>query len=373
MLLTPLSAQAAFGQESSANVQTVVDNDLFVAPRTSAMAGAYAPFATNLDAIMQNPAGIGGYPAKGPSTFVRQLHFPYGGVALNENSQALRNDFSKQGGANDSEIGSAIIDAYAGKRQFARASIVPNVVLSRLMILPILDQQIAAVPTGAGTDDVSVLYRGTYGIGAGLSVSDPAGNLTLGVFGSSLSVQQVKGNVLYSSVINAEERSTAIKDISTSYSGSRTNAGLTYKFGKTGITMISVAVRDLGKSRLDAKSGQDQLTFEDDWSLAFGIKPKLGKSMTLNYAMQVDSITNDELSIVEKLKTGIEFLYGDNPERPLAGLRAGYNYSGLCGGLDINLGLIGLQAASCTQDIGVGNARVVERRNEISIMIELVE
>ena len=36
-----------------------------------------------LDAVMQNPAGIGGYLTKPSETFVRQLHFPYSGVALN--------------------------------------------------------------------------------------------------------------------------------------------------------------------------------------------------------------------------------------------------------------------------------------------------
>jgi hypothetical protein len=369
-----LGAGVGFAQESSTNqAHTVVDRSPFISPRTSAMAGAYAPFATNLDAAFQNPAGIGGYAEKAAG-FVRQLHFPYAGVTVNDSTQAMNSDFSSQGGADDADIGRTIIDAYGGKRQFARASIVPNIILSRLMILPILDQQIAAIPLGSGTDQVDMHYRGSYGIGGGFSVSDPRGALTLGVFASNLSIQEVKGTALYSSVINAEERNAAIGDITSKYSGKRVNAGLTWKLGKNGVTMFSLVARDLGHSKFDLTSGNgEELKFDEDWSLAFGTSPKIGKSMALKYVLQADLISNHDLAIIEKLKTGIEFLYGSNLDRPLAGVRAGYNYSGLSMGFDINLGLIGLQLASYTEDIGAGNSRVVERRNEISLMIELVE
>jgi hypothetical protein len=368
-------AGVASAQDSSTSeVETVVDRSPFISPRASAMAGAYSPFATNLDAAFQNPAGIGGYLEKSPGSFVRQLNFPYAGITVNDSTRALNSDFSSQGGADDAEIGRTIIDAYGGKRQFARASIVPNIVLSRLMLLPILDQQIAAIPQGSGTDEVKMHYRGSYGIGGGFSVSDPRGALTLGVFASSLSVQEVKGTALYSSVINADERNAAIGDITSKFSGKRVNAGLTYKLGKNGVTMFSLVARDLGHSQFNRTSGNgEELKFDEDWSLAFGASPRIGKSMALKYVLQADLISNHDLAIVEKLKTGIEFLYGSDLDRPLVGVRAGYNYSGLSTGFDLNLGMIGLQLASYAEDIGTGNSRVVERRNEISLMIELVE
>jgi hypothetical protein len=354
---------------------TIVDDTPVMSPRTSGAGGAYANFASGVDAAFANPAGIGGLAEKNKPGVVRQLHFPYVGLGVNQNTQNLNSDFSDQGGERDSSIGRAIIDAHAGARQYARASFFPNIGFSRIMIGPILDQQIAAVPLGDGSDLVNTHFRSQAGLGAGMSFTDPKGTLYLGVFTAKLSILEVKGDLVYSEMINSETRTDAIKDKTEKYSGERSTMGLLWKISKKDAApSLSIVVHDLGNSRLENQNADEEaLKFREAWTIGFGVSPKVTNDLWFRAALQSDDTTNRHQSVSEKVKFGMEFLYGDSPDHALFGLRAGYKLAGATFGADLNLGLINVQFSNYAEDVGANNTTVIERRSEVVGIIELAE
>jgi len=355
--------------------ETKVDDTPVMSPRTSGAGGAYANFASGVDAAFANPAGIGGLSDKAKPGVVRQLHFPYVGIGANQHTQNLNSDFSDQGGERDSSIGRAIIDAHAGSRQFARASFFPNIGFSRIMIGPIVDQQIAAVPLGDESDLVNTHYRSQAGFGAGMSFADPKGTLYLGVFTARLSVLEVKGDLVYSEMINSETRSTAINDKTEKYSGDRSTMGLLWKISKKDAApSLAIVVHDLSNSQLANKDpSKDNLKFREAWTIGFGVSPKITNDLWFRAALQSDDTTNRHQSVSEKVRFGMEFLYGDTPDHALFGLRAGYKLAGATFGADLNLGLINVQFSNYAEDVGANNTSVIERRSEVVGIIELAE
>src|SRR5690606_16108927 len=125
-----------------------------------AMGGAIAPFADDLDALYHNPAGIGGRRwGKRKVPWVRKLYFPAAYSTSNKNATKLNQDFRDQEGARSRTVGEAIIDAHAGKRQYARVGGALGLVLGRTAVMPFYDSQIAAVSHGDGTNLIDTLYR----------------------------------------------------------------------------------------------------------------------------------------------------------------------------------------------------------------------
>ena len=54
-------------------------------------------------------------------------------------------------------------------------------------------------------------------------------------------------------------------------------------------------------------------------------------------------------------------------------LRSGYNSAGLSYGCGINLGILGINASSFAEDVGVNNKRVVERRFVVNFAVNVAD
>ena len=82
---------------------------------------------------------------------------------------------------------------------------------------------------------------------------------------------------------------------------------------------------------------------------------------------------NAEISVSKKWRIGMELTLGGFGSEGWLGLRAGYNPTGVSGGININLGLLQFEFASTVQDIGLGNYIVPERRNLAVISVNARE
>lgn len=371
--LAPSQLGAQTIEPTAAEAQTVVDDSPFATARAAAMGGAISPLADGPGAYYYNPAGIGWVQDRKSQSLVRQLHFPYVGVSFNENSRNLYDDFEEEGARSDPIIGSAVVDAHAGKRQYARVSLLPNVVLGRLMVGGLVDQQLAAVPTG--TDGViDTRYVQSSGVVFGTSASDPKGRLSLGVSSGMISRTDVKGNFLYTDMADTATRKQVLADSTEKYSGTPINAGLVWRLSPKGNPSISVAMRDLGGTTYSNSSADgEDLVIKEDMTIGFGLSPNLGKWGQLNLALEGGRLSDGEVAINKKTRVGLELTLGGKGSAALLALRSGYNYAGASYGASINLGLLGMQYSNHAEDIGIGNRRVIERRSTAIFTVNVAE
>ena len=89
--------------------------------------------------------------------------------------------------------------------------------------------------------------------------------------------------------------------------------------------------------------------------------------------MQADDLENDSKNINKKYRFGTEVLMGEGGARSGLGFRAGYNSAGVAAGLQLNVGLFGLQASTYAEDVGTNNRVVIDRRQEIVLKINVTE
>ena len=346
---------------------TYIDVAPVASARAMGMGGAISPIADDLDGVYYNPAGIGGFgwdsSAKPPT--LRKLYFPYVAVAANSNASKLNSDFGKEDGARNASIGSAIVDANAGSRQYGRASFGLGAIFKRTAIVPFHDQQMAAVGQGNGTDLVDLRYRTTSGVAWGTSFSNPAADsLSFGIGGQYNSIEQIEGQFAYLDLVNQEERAKAVKDRTYKFSGTAMHAGMLWRFSKDSAPTLAVVARNAGNTRYSAaKPDYDDLVMKEDLTVGFAMSPKIGKATLLNWVLEANRISDTNVTLRKKLKTGLEMLIGSGPgSYATFGLRAGYNHAGGSAGISANLGIITLEAASQAEDIGLENSRVIERR-----------
>lgn len=374
--LAPWTVLAQSVDEDERDQQTVLDSDPVLSTRGAGMGHALAPHADGNDAAFYNPAGIGGlHLGKEPKHRVRQFYFLYGGAAINENSQELNQEMRTKGAANDAAIGQAVIDANAGKRQYARVSLFPNLGYSRFMIGPIIDSQMAAVPIGDNTDLVDVHYRERTGIGMGFSVTDPKERLYLGVFATHLSIKDVRGEFLYTDMIDKTARQEAIKDETNKYSGIATNVGMLWRIAKEGAPTLAIVARDVGGTSYQKTSGDAEggLDIPQDLTFGLGLSPALGKIGYFNFSVEGAHLTAKETAVEKKWRSGMEFNFGDRGIKSFFGLRCGGSDAGASFGTHLNLGILGAQYANFAEDIGVDNKRMIERRQAFIVSVNLAE
>ena len=377
-------AQASSDGEDPLKVQTVLDPSPFVSVRAAAMGGALSTLADGVHAPYYNPAGIGGlhWERQRPPR-VRQVHFPYVGSGLNKNTQEINQSFQEAGGASDRAVGNAIVEANAGKRQYARASSLFTLGISRTLLMVYNDLQFSAFKSSEASDDGSIKahYRSVSGGGFGFSVVDRKERFYMGMFQSSDSRKEFKGNFEYLDVVNVGDRTKTLQESSFQSSKKLTNMWMLWILAKTGRPAVAVVVRDydsthilskdekseiVGKSEDELTEAEiamkEQLTIRQDVTIGFSVSPRIGKRSSMNFLVEAQNIQNQQIAINKKYRAAWELNLGGFGSEALFGLRAGVSVAGGSAGMSFNFGLLQFEAAVQSIDLGIGNEIVPEQR-----------
>ena len=366
----------ALCDSSSTQASTVLDPSPFSTCRAAGLGGALSTLANDVDAIYYNPAGIGATGLSGKrndNSMVKAMYFPFAAVSLNQNAGAVRSEFNAQQAQNDASAGAAIIDANAGKRQFARASIMPfGLVMGRAAVVPVIDHQLAAVPVGDGTGDVNLRYRTFSGLLFGASAADTSNKFSLGVSQAYGTIEETSGAFSYVDMVDSYQRKKILKNNRATYAAKSINAGFTLRMPKGANPAFSLVARNMGNTRNTAKANADEpLVYDEDLTMGFSISPELGHFGRLNFIVEGGYLTQKQMAARKKLRGGVELLLGGDTGKSLFGIRAGGTDAGWSAGLHLNLGLIGVEVESHAIDIGANNNRLIERRNSGIVYIDL--
>ena len=357
---------------SESEVKTVLDDAPFVSVRAAGMGGALSTLADGIHAPFYNPAGIGGiHWGRRKAPIVRQLHFPYLGFAANENATELNREFKANEDSTNRIIGKAIVDANAGKRQYARASGLVSLVVSRLTFLQYQDSQIAAFRKSDETDgEISAAIRNQSGTGFGFSISDSKETLYLGAFSSFNYRRVFSGDFNYDQLVRQEERKAFFVPKQKKYTGMSSNAGMIWVMGNYGRPSLALVSKNLGGALYHYEGDSalvtpEEKTIEDkeNITLGFSLSPKVGKHGAFNFIIEGQHLMEKEIALNKKFRTAVELNLGGFGSEALFGVRAGYNLAGASLGFSLNLDLVQFEFASLAEDIGIDNRHVVERRN----------
>ena len=371
----PVHAHAAEAEPIDPEAQTILSNDLWISTRGEAMSGALTGLADGTDAPLYNPAGIGGLHQTDKGPFIRQLHFPLFGASANDNAIDLNNEFNKAGAVGSATVAKALVDANAGKRQFGRLSVLPNIVLSRMMLSYVFDTQFAAVSQGAETDQIGLRFRQVSGPGVGISASDSKGRFYLGLFAASVKRDEAYTVVDYATIADPDTRKKSLKESTHSYHGNPGSAGFIWVMSQEARPALSLAARDVGGTQYTSQDPEvASLRVHQNFALAFSTSPQLGKWGYLNFAVEADRFHEADVTIDKKLRAGLELSFGHAyGNRSAVALRSGYSAAGAAFGLLVNIGLIGIQCSDQAVDVGAGNKRLIERRKSAIFSINVAE
>jgi hypothetical protein len=364
--------ETAATDDADAPTLTLIDETPLASPRAAAMGGALVTTADDLDATFANPAGIGGLNWKEKSVpWARKLYFPYVSVAANQNSAGLYHEYREQQGQSDSAVGRAIANTHEGERQYGRTNLALGLVFGRTIVVPFQDMQLAATKHAGDADAIDVRYRSMSGIGYGFSAQDPEGRISLGYFGYTATRKETEGEFAYQDFIDKAERSSAIADNSTTYTGVGHNVGGIFRLAKTAKPTLGLALKNAGDTTF--KGGGDALVLKQDLSAGFSLTPMLGKIAHLHVVLEADRLLDDAVAFTKKYRFGTELALGGFGSYATLALRGGYNDAGPSGGVMLNLGLLGLEASTYGVDLGSGNEKVIERRYMGSVVINVAE
>lgn len=363
-----MAQEETTSDEPTVQEKTVLHENLYTSARAAGMGGALGAIADGMDAAYYNPAGIGGLHRgkKSSKKEFRFLGFPYTGVAVNQNSVALNGEFSNQTSTGNVPLTSlAVLEANAGKRQYARASMVPGVIYSRFMVASIYDFQVAAVPEAGGTGIIKTKQQVSSGVGVGFSATDPGGRLYIGAFAASLNRSITEGDFTFGDFVDPIQRKETLSQNKKKYSGVTSNVGLLWRISKKGNSSIGIVSRNSGGTVYSpADSSNDPIEIEENLVLSFSVAPRLGKWGYFAFVLEAEKLTDPETTIGKKIKSGMEFTLGSLFGSESAfGIRLGGNSAGASGGIHANVGLIGLQVASYAEDIGTDNKAIIDRRH----------
>lgn len=353
---------------------TTLSEDPLLSTRAAGMGGALTTTADDIDAAVMNPAGIGGFgwnKAKPP--FLRKLYFPLASASLNQNSRDLNQEFHQEGGSGDAAVGKAIVDANAGKRQYARASTLAGLVGGRTLVAPFTDQQIAAVSRGQDSGLIDAHYRSLSGVAYGFSATDPQERLALGYSGFLVNRKDTVGTFDYLDVIDQQKRKTALAGETTKYSSTTIhNVGFIWTIGKTAKPTLALAAKNLGNTVYKAKTEEaSDLTVKQDVNLGFSVTPQLTHDISWTLVVEGGHLGDNDVAAVKKYRIGNEFLFDGLGSYALLGARAGFTDAGASGGLSLNLGLLVFEVAQESVDVGIAKDKVIERRVTGSVYVNV--
>lgn len=372
-IVIPQHAISQTGESlSESEIKTVLDDAPFVSVRAAGMGGALSTLADGIHAPFFNPAGIGGiHWGRKKAPLVRQLYFPYLGMAANENATKLNSEFTGSEDSTDRIIGKAILDANTGKRQYARVSGLVSLVISRLAFVQYQDSQIAAFRKADETDgEISAAIRSQSGTGLGFSISDSKETLYLGAFSSFNHRRVFSGDFDYDQLVRQEERKAFFVPKQKKYSGISSHAGMIWVMGNYGRPSLALVSKNLGGSLYNyqgdkALISSEEKTIEEkeNITVGFSLSPQVGKYGAFNFIVEGQHLMEKEIALNKKFRTAMELNLGGFGSEAIFGVRAGYNLAGASVGISLNLDLVQFEFASHAEDIGIGNRHVVERRN----------
>lgn len=341
-------------------------DDLWLSSRSAAMGGAILPLAEDTDAPIHNPAHIGGRFTDKKDRFLKSLYFPYFAGALNGNSYAVKNAiFSNKNSTYKKEVISGIGD----KRQYGNYSIVPSLTFGRIFLGYSYNTQAAAKNTVGETSSILFRQREESGPGIGFSGKDSKGRLFIGIFVASIHRKESSGTFSYEDLETSQKRNKSLLPNSKEWSGMDSNIGLTWVAQKKYNLAFSLVANNPGTSKYKPSSeGYKEIYKPDNVGLGFGASPRLGSFGQLNYVLQFNHLTQNKVSVADKIATGLELQFGftKRAKKDFA-IRLGYNKVGLSYGVKMGLGLLSFEYTDSRSNIGSSN-QVIEENRKIGII-----
>lgn len=353
------------------NPRTSFDRSPYISARAAGMSQAISPIADGMESAFYNPALINGVSKKPTAPKLTHLYFPYIGAAYGESSQRLQKELNAGRDLNDSSVATELLRAFDGENPYARLSITPAFIVSNLFVAYTYDQRASSMPDPDQADHMLVDVRTSSGPMLGFNATTPKQDVHLGVAAGLIRRTDVQGSFTLPEINGVPERKASFAASKKNYDGIPVSVGLQWN-GPTFLRpAVSAVVRDAGSTPYETKNGE-RITDQEDVTVGVGISPNLGSLGMLHLVLEGTELSNKALPNDEKVRVGTEITFGNRfgGEAGFA-LRAGYSVAGLSYGLGMNLGILSLQAASFAEDIGVGDARVVERRNVVNFGINI--
>jgi hypothetical protein len=353
---------------------TPFDRSPYISARAAGMSQAISPVANGMESAFYNPALIGGLYKKPSSPLLTHLYFPYLGAAYGESSARLQKELNAGRDLNDSSVSSEMLRAFDGDHPYARLSITPAVIVSKLFVAYTSDTRASSMPDPDQPDHMLINVRKSSGPILGFSAADPKGQVHLGVTAGLIHRTDVQGSFSLPDVNGVPERKSSFAAAEKNYDGIPVNVGLQWNGPTMLHPAVSAVVRNAGSTPYENKNGDQRITDQEDVTIGLGLSPHLGSYGMFHLVLEGTQLSDKTLPAEEKFRAGTEITLGNRfgGEAGL-GLRAGYSVAGISYGIGLHLGILTLEAASFAEDIGAGPARVVERRNVINIGINVAD
>ena len=361
-----------------------LENSHFADPQRDLTGQGSVVLDENETAAFSNPAGIGGNPlAAKRKSLIRQLDFPY----ISTSSNAAGASFYQGLGLENSTLSSSLktattLNQSTGENLFARTSFVPNIVLGRLMIGAIYDQQIASVPNVDSATSADIAYRQDSGAFAGLSVSDPKGRLTIGASIATVQRKSLAGTFDLAAYEDDAAWKQAGSDNTINLSGTPKNLGLTWRFLNKANPALAASISDFGGTEYTGGSNTvapDQSKDSDQYSrenltLGSGIQPNLSNWGKFGLSVQAQHLSDRRIKTKEVFASTMSLdLFPRDPANHYFQVKTGYQSQGVGFGATLDLGLIRAQYTNFPRNIDADAETLIERRSTISIAVNVAD
>ncbi|NBQ53969.1 MAG: hypothetical protein EBU49_10365, partial [Proteobacteria bacterium] len=222
---------------------------------------------------------------------------------------------------------------------------------------------------------ISTAYRIRSGAGYGFSFSEPKGLVNVGIFRNVFTQTDVTGDATYDQLITTSERSSFISDNKKQFTGTDDTVGVLWRMSEKLAPTLGMTLHHFnGTKYTSGTDGVDSYTVPQDLTIGFSMTPKNKGEARVAFCIEADRLLQKEITLEKKIHTGVELTLGRLPgSYAAAALRAGWEYAGPSMGLFLNGGLINLEISSRAEDIGAGNKRVIERRLNGTVFVNVAE
>lgn len=370
---SPLLAQSA--EPLPFDPRTTSDKAPWLSARAAGMGETLSPIANGPEAAYYNPAGIGGLFQKPRQDSISELYVPYLGGSFNSSSMSLYQKLQGGQDIGDPEVATELLRAYEGEHPYARVSVAPSLTFSRMLVAYSYDVRAASTPHGLDSDALDVDYRVQSGPLLGFSLASRNQNFYLGVSAAYVERREVIGSFPLVTVSSRSLRSEAFSAAEKTYHGTPVHLGAIWHIPLRWRPSFSLVAKNLlGTSYRGTDANVATYKDPENLTLGFALGPSLGSWGMLNWIFEIDELIQPAAQFSDKLRTAAEITYGNAfGSRAGLALRAGYRREGPSFGCGINLGMIGIQLASSSEDIGVGGSRVIERRSVVNLGINIAD
>lgn len=380
LLILGLAPSGVYAQEKiSFDPHASFDRSPWVSARAAGMSEAVSPIANGLEAPYYNPALIGGLNYKQMRGPVSNLQFPSVGAAWGPSSMPLMKEVAQGGSPRTPAAAEQLRRAYDGSHAYGRFTLLPTVTFYRVFVGYVYDSRAAAVPRSDASDVIDVASQQQSGPMLGFSLGSPTRNFYLGLSTAFIQRAEIQGSIPLSVPDPAEGEEDALPQgfdlIENRFRGSPLHLGTLYSFNYRWRPSISLVARNL-LGTLYSSSNSEVASYKEreDITLGFGLSPNLGTWGIWSSVLEFADTTRSDKSFASKVRFGSELTFG-NAFGAQAGfaLRMGYRQAGPSFGLGVNLGLIGIQAATYAEDIGIDGERMIERKSMVNVGINIAD